>query len=206
MVKTGALTTEQRQAASAAPLDLVPASKLGAQEAPHFVTYVRQMVEQQFGTEALFREGLQITTSLDLDLQHLAEKSAADHTAAIRERNATNAALVAIQPSSGEILAMLGSVDFNDPSIDGQVNVALSLRQPGSTLKPFTYVTAFSKGWNPATLVWDIPMTFPGGYRPNDFDNKFPGPMSARDALAQSRNIPAVEVLQFVTVPSMLDT
>ena len=206
MVKTGAITAEQRQAASAAPLDLVPASKLGAQEAPHFVTYVRQLVEQQFGTESLFRGGLQVTTSLDLDLQHLAEKSAADHIAAIRERNATNAALVAIQPSSGEILAMLGSVDFNDLSIDGQVNVALALRQPGSTLKPFTYISAFSKGWNPATMLWDIPTAFPGGYKPNDFDNKFPGPLTVREALAQSRNIPAVEALQFVTVPEMLAT
>src|SRR5438132_710899 len=102
----------------------------------------------------------------------LAEKSATDHIAALRQRNATNAALVAIQPSSGEVLAMLGSVDFNDPKISGQVNVALSLRQPGSTLKPFTYVTAFGKGWNPTTMMWDIPTTFPGGYKPNEFDNK----------------------------------
>ena len=101
---------------------------------------------------------------------------------------------------------MLGSVKFDDPSIDGQVNVALALRQPGSTLKPFTYVTAFGKGWNPATLLWDIPTTFPGGYKPNDFDDKFPGPMTVRDALAQSRNIPAVEALQFVSVPEMLAT
>ena len=113
---------------------------------------------------------------------------------------------MAIQPSSGEILAMLGSVDFNDLSIDGQVNVALALRQPGSTLKPFTYISAFSKGWNPATMLWDIPTAFPGGYKPNDFDNKFPGPLTVREALAQSRNIPAVEALQFVTVPEMLAT
>ena len=107
--------------------------KVGPQEAPHFVTYVRQLVEDQFGTEALFRLGLQITTSLDLDMQHLAEKSASDHIADIKARNATNAALVAIQPSSGEVMAMLGSVKFNDQSIAGQVNVALSPRQPGST-------------------------------------------------------------------------
>ena len=206
MVRTGAITAAQRQSAASASIKLIPTSQLGPQEAPHFVTYVRQMVEQQFGTESLFREGLQITTSLDLDLQHLAEKSATDHIAAIRQRNATNAALVAIQPSSGQVLAMLGSVDFNDPKISGQVNVALSLRQPGSTLKPFTYVTAFGKGWNPATMLWDIPTTFPGGYKPNDFDNRFPGPLAVRDALAQSRNIPAVEALQFVTVPEMLAT
>jgi membrane carboxypeptidase/penicillin-binding protein PbpC len=101
---------------------------------------------------------------------------------------------------------MVGSVNFNDTGINGQVNVALAQRQPGSTLKPFTYVTAFSKGWNPATMLWDIPTTFPGSYKPNDFDDKFPGPMAVRDALAQSRNIPAVEALQFVTVPEMLAT
>jgi 1A family penicillin-binding protein len=206
MVRTGAITPQQREAAAAAPLNLVAANQTGTQEAPHFVTYVRQLVEQQFGTEALYREGLQVTTSLDLDLQHLAESKAAAHIADIKARNATNAALVAIQPSTGEVLAMLGSVDFNDTSINGQVNVALALRQPGSTLKPFTYVTAFGKGWNPATPVWDIPTTFPGGYKPNDFDDKFPGPMAVRDALAQSRNIPAVEALQFVTVPDMLAT
>ena len=206
MVKTGAITQAQRDAAVVAPLNFVPPSQNVAQEAPHFVTYVRQLVEQQFGTEALYRAGLQITTSLDLDLQHLAEKSARDHIADIKKRNATNAALVSIQPSTGEIVAMLGSVDFNDANINGQVNVALALRQPGSTLKPFTYVTAFSKGWNPATMLWDIPTTFPGGYRPNDFDNKFAGSLTIRDALAQSRNIPAVEALQFVTVPDMLAT
>ncbi|MBV9578721.1 MAG: PBP1A family penicillin-binding protein, partial [Chloroflexi bacterium] len=206
MVRTGAITPEQEAAAAAAPLKLVPPTQSGPQEAPHFVTYVRQELEQQFGTDALYSQGLQVTTSLDLDLQHLAETKAAAHIADIKARNATNAALVAIQPSTGEVLAMLGSVNFDDASIDGQVNVALALRQPGSTLKPFTYITAFGKGWNPATTVWDIPTTFPGGYKPNDFDDKFPGPMAVRDALAQSRNIPAVEALQFVTVPDMLDT
>jgi 1A family penicillin-binding protein len=206
MVNTHAITAADRDAAAKAPLKLIPATQTGPREAPHFVTYVRQLVEQQFGTEALFREGLQITTSLDLDLQHLAEKSATEHIADIKARNATNAALVAIQPASGEVMAMLGSVRFDDPSIDGQVNVALSPRQPGSTLKPFTYVTAFEKGWNPATLLWDVPTTFPGGYKPNDFDNKFPGPMTVRDALAQSRNIPAVQALQFVGVQDMLVT
>src|SRR5438876_45063 len=155
-VRSGAITQAQRDAAYSAPLKLVPVSHVGPQEAPHFVTHVRQLVEDRFGTEALFREGLQITTSLDLDLQHLAEKSASEHIVDIKARNATNAALVAIQPSSGEVMAMLGSVKFDDPSIAGQVNVALSPRQPGSTLKPFTYVTAVSIGWTPATLMLDI--------------------------------------------------
>jgi penicillin-binding protein 1C len=206
MVRTGAITAGQADDAARTALKFTPPSASGTREAPHFVTYVQQAIEDHFGTEALYREGLQVTTSMDLDLQHAAEDAAAKHIADIRARNATNAALVSIQPSTGEIMAMLGSVDFDDESIDGQVNVALAPRQPGSTLKPFTYVTAFAKGWSPATLLWDIPTTFPGGYRPNDFDNRFPGPMSVRDALAQSRNIPAIEALQFVSVPELLNT
>jgi len=206
MVRTGAITQAQSDAAWRTPLELVPLSSAGTREAPHFVNYVLQQVESRFGTEALFRDGLQITTSIDLDLQHAAEDAASKHIADIKARNATNAALVSIDPKSGEIVAMLGSVDFDNASIDGQVNVALAPRQPGSTLKPFTYVTAFAKGWSPATLVWDIPTTFPGGYRPNDFDGKFPGPMTVRSALAQSRNIPALEALQFVSVPELLAT
>ncbi|MDQ3809518.1 MAG: PBP1A family penicillin-binding protein, partial [Chloroflexota bacterium] len=204
MARTGAITAAQRDEAAIAPIKLVPASASGAREAPHFVNYVLQTVEQRFGTEALFRDGLQITTTLDLDLQHAAEDAARKHIADIKARSATNAALVAIQPGSGEVMAMLGSVDFDDPTIDGQVNVALAPRQPGSTLKPFTYLTAFARGWSPATLLWDVPTTFPGGYRPANFDGKFPGPMSVRNALAQSRNIPAIEALQFVTVPEMV--
>src|SRR5437762_504438 len=122
MVRTGAISEADRAGAASASIKLLPPNQAGGpQEAPHFVTYVQQQVEQQFGTEALFREGLQITTSLNLNMQHVAEESARQHIADIRARNATNAALVAIQPSSGEILAMLGSVDFNNSSINGQV-------------------------------------------------------------------------------------
>lgn len=206
MERTGAITDDQRMAAEAAPLPFRARSDTGSHEAPHFVDYVRQLLEQQFGTEALYRSGLQVTTTLDLDAQHAAETAARDHIDAIRDRNATNAALVSIQPSTGEIVAMLGSVNYNDPSIDGQVNVALAERQPGSTLKPLTYLTAFAKGWNPATMVFDVPTTFGGTYTPLDFDHKFPGPMRVRDALAQSRNIPAVEALEFVGIPDMLAT
>ncbi len=206
MERTGAITEDERLAAEAAPLPLRARSDTGSHEAPHFVDYVRQLLEQQFGTEALYRSGLQVTTTLDLDAQHAAETAARDHIDAIRARNATNAALVSIQPSTGEIMAMLGSANYNDPSTDGQVNVALAERQPGSTLKPFTYLAAFAKGWNPATMVFDVPTTFGGTYTPLDFDQKFAGPMRVRDALAQSRNIPAVEALEFVGIPDMLAT
>jgi 1A family penicillin-binding protein len=206
MVRSGAITAAERDAAASKPIKLMPEVQTGPREAPHFVTYVRQLIEQRFGTHALFGEGLQVTTSLDLDLQHQAEKAAADQIAQLRASNATNAALVSIQPTTGELMAMLGSVKFDDPAIEGQFNVALSPRQPGSAMKPFTYLTAFGKGWNPATEVWDIQTTFPGGYQPEEADGTFPGPMSVRDALAQSRNVPAVEALQFVGVPEMLAT
>ena len=206
MVRVGAASPQQAAAAATAPLDLRPRAANVSSEAPHFVNYVRQLVEDQLGTDALFRGGLQITTTLDLGLQHTAEQVARKHIEAIRARNATNAALVAIKPVTGEILSMLGSVDFDDPSIDGQVNVALAERQPGSTLKPFTYLTAFAKGWNPATLVMDVPTVFGGNYRPNDYDNKFRGPLRVREALAQSLNVPAVQALEFVGVRDMLAT
>jgi membrane carboxypeptidase/penicillin-binding protein PbpC len=103
-----------------------------------------------------------------------------------------------MRPSSGEILAMLGSVDFFNPEIDGQVNVALRLRQPGSAIKPVTYVAAFEKGWTPATLIMDVPIEFPDGYKPTNYDEKFRGPVLLREALGSSYNVPAVKTLQYV--------
>ncbi len=206
MARTGTISSAERDAALRAPIQLRSRTAAAQPRAPHFVTWVRQLLEDQLGADALYRSGLQVTTSLDLDAQQVAEHAARQHIDAIRARNATNAALVSIRPSTGEILAMLGSVDFDDPKIDGQVNVALAPRQPGSTLKPFTYLTAFAKGWNPATPLMDIPTVFGGSYRPNDYDNKFRGVVRVRQALAQSLNIPAVEALQFTGISAMLDT
>src|SRR5439155_5205499 len=134
----------------------------------------------------------------DLSLQDAAERAAREQIQAIRERNASNAALVAMKSETGEVLAMVGSLDFNDPTIDGQVNVALRPRQPGSTLKPFTYLASFAKGWSPATMLMDVPTTFGGNYSPKNFDGQFHGPVRVRQALAQSLNIPAVKALEFV--------
>jgi len=176
--------------------------------APHFVAYVRQVVEQTYGPEALYRgQGLRIYTTLDLDLQQTAEQIVAEHVAALADRHVTDGALVAIEPSTGYILAMVGSADYYNEEIDGQVNVALSLRQPGSAIKPLTYVAAFEKGWTPATLIWDMPTEFPDGanppYVPRNYDEKFHGPVLVRDALANSYNIPAVKALQFIGVPAL---
>ncbi len=179
-------------------------------QAPHFVTYVRDLLEKQYGTEVVYRGGLQVTTTLDLKLQKIAEEEARKQIDALKGKNVTNAALVALDPKTGEILAMLGSVDFFDKTIDGQVNVALRLRQPGSSIKPINYVAAFEKGWTPATVLTDVKTEFPipgqPTYIPENYDRREHGLVSVRTALASSFNIPAVKTLQFVTVPRMMDT
>ncbi|NIV33702.1 MAG: hypothetical protein GWN58_30925, partial [Anaerolineae bacterium] len=153
---------------------------------------------------------LKVTTTLDSRLQNIAEEEARAHLKDLQDRHATNAALVALKPDTGEVLAMLGSADFNNAEIDGQVNVTMRLRQPGSSIKPVTYVTAFEQGWTPATLIWDTETEFIDelgrSYVPKNYDRKVRGPVLVRQALAQSLNIPAVKALDFVGLPAMLDT
>ncbi len=208
MVEAGYITPAEAEAAAAEPLNLRP-RRLDVR-APHFVTWVQQLLEQKYGTDVLYRSGLRVHTTLDLDLQAIAQEEARAHLATLKGLHATNAALVAIEPNTGEIVAMLGSVDFNDPQIDGQVNVALRPRQPGSSIKPVTYVTAFEKGWTPATLIWDVETEFKDAlgrsYVPKNYDRKEHGPVLVRRALAQSLNIPAVKTLDLVGLPAMLDT
>jgi len=194
------------------------APRLDIITAPHFVVYVRQWIEQQYGADILYRVvevgdeklyGLRIYTTLDPHLQALAEEAVHEGVTALADRNATNGALVALDPTTGHILAMVGSADFDDEEIDGQVNVALRCRQPGSSIKPLTYAAAFEHGWTPATLMWDLRTEFPDGanppYIPVNYDGKYHGPMLLRDALANSYNVPAVEALQFVGVDGLLE-
>jgi penicillin-binding protein 1C len=177
--------------------------------AAHFVTYVRQVVEEVYDSpEALYRgEGYRIYTTLDPDLQALAESIVADRVATLASRDVTNGSLVAIEPSTGHIVAMVGSADFYNEEIDGQVNVALRERQPGSSIKPLTYVAAFEQGWTPSTQIWDLETEFPDGanppYIPVNYDERFHGPVLLRDALANSYNVPAVKALQFIGIPSL---
>jgi 1A family penicillin-binding protein len=206
MVRHGMIGAEQADAARAKPIALRPRQESGPIQAPHFVNFVRQLLERSYSPDTLFRDGLQIRTTLDLRLQQQAEQAARDQIAELRQRDASNAAVVAIQPGSGEILAMVGSVDYSNVSISGQVNVALADRQPGSALKPFTYLTAFQRGWAPSTMVMDVPTTFGGTYTPLNYDQKFRGPVSVRRALAASLNVPAVKALEFVGIDAMLQT
>ncbi len=206
MVKHGFISPEQAEEARATPLHFAePKQDI---KAPHFVNYVRDLLIQKYGEQAVFNLGLQVITTLDLDLQQTAEQIIREHIQQIRRYRATNAALVAINPNTGEILTMVGSADFYDQSIDGQVNVALSFRQPGSAIKPITYAAAFERGWTPATILDDSPIELRIGnrvYRPNNHDFKFRGPIPIRKALAGSLNIPAIRTIQFVGVENMIE-
>lgn len=178
--------------------------------APHFVMYVRELISEKYG-KALYSGGLKITTSLDMNLQVLGEDVVREQVAITsRSLNGRNGSLVAIDPRTGEILAMVGSVDYFDASIDGQVNVANSERQPGSAFKPFTYLTAFMKGWSPATMVVDEPVTLNDvgnrTYVVQNVDKTYKGPVAVRDALANSMNVPAIKAIQFAGVNETINT
>ncbi len=204
MVEQGMLTQAEADLITAEPLVLHPPQ--ADLIAPHFVFYVRDMLEQRYGPDLLYRAGLRVITSIDLAWQAEAQRIAQEQIATLRARNANNAAVVMLAPD-GQILAMVGSVDFNAP--DGEVNVALAPRQPGSTLKPFVYAAALQRGWTPATVIWDTPSrwTSPDGtiYEPKNYDGAFHGPLRLRMALANSLNIPAVKALEFVGVAPFVE-
>ena len=210
MVKQGYITAAEADAAWYAVLDLTPARY--TLRAPHFVMYVRQLLEELFGSEIVYKGGLQVYTTLDPRLQDTAQRVAREQIELLRDHNVTNASLVALQPQTGEILAMLGSVDFYDNNIDGQVNVALRARQPGSAIKPFTYLATFEKDpgwWTTATLIEDVLTEFPDGanepYVPVNYDGREHGWVSVRSSLANSYNIPAVKALEYVGIPALRD-
>ncbi|KKP86374.1 MAG: hypothetical protein UR87_C0021G0003 [candidate division CPR3 bacterium GW2011_GWE2_35_7] len=178
--------------------------------APHFVLYVKSILEEKYGTKLVEQGGLQVTTSLDYEMQKIAEEEVRfqiDRLAS-QNANARNGALVAIDPRTGEVLSMVGSVDYFDAANDGNVNVALSLRQPGSSMKPIMYAAAFEKGYTAATFLSDIQTTWPdgaGGYTPKESDGRYWGPMLLREALANSRNVPAVKMMQLTGVQTVVD-
>ena len=172
---------------------------------PHWVNFVRSELEKQYDAQTIYRSGFIVYTTLDPTLQNEAQRLVTEQVALLADKNARNGALVSIKPSTGEILAMVGSPDFNNDAISGQINMADSpTRQPGSSIKPITYVAAFEKGWTPATLIWDVPTDFPDGanppYVPKNYDDRFHGPVTARIALSNSFNIPAVKTLEFVGI------
>lgn len=177
---------------------------------PHWVNFIREQLEQEFDAQTIYRSGFTVTTSIDPALQAVAQQAVRDQISQLVGYNANNGALISIKPSTGEILAMVGSADFFNIDIQGQVNMAISnTRQPGSSIKPLVYLAAFEKGWTPSTLIWDIPSTFPPSGDPNDtnpayepvnYDGRFHGPVTVRSALANSFNIPAVKALDYVGI------
>jgi len=179
-------------------------------DAPHFVFYVREELEKIYGRERLERGGLKIYTTLDFDMQNRAQKMVTEYGVELPRYGASNASLVAIDPKTGEVLAMVGSVDYFDRENDGNVNVALMDRQPGSSFKPLVYTAAFEKGYQPETKLYDVTTSFgPDGtgkeYEPDNFDSKKYGLVDIRKAVQGSLNIPAVKTQYLVGTEDTID-
>lgn len=209
MVKYRYITRDEATAAFNEPLH--PKNERTGQiaNAPHFTEYVKNYIIEHYGEEALY-SGLQVTTTIDLPLQAQAEQIVASGVADMQQYEYNNGAMVVMVPWSGEVLAMVGSADFNSALINGQVNYATSLIQPGSSIKPIVYTAAFEKGWNPATVMMDVPTTWKvegqPDYQPNNYTGQSYGAVPVRIALSNSLNIPAVKATDFVGVQGVMDT
>ncbi len=178
-------------------------------KAPHWVMWIRDRLEQQFGDRTVYEGGLRVYTTLDLELNDRLQQVLQANVDVIHEQGGNNTALIAVSPRTGEILAFHGSLDYNDDTIDGQVNVLTNERQPGSSIKPVIYAASFLKGWAPGTSIDDNRTCWqdkPGNqWCPNNFDNQFHGQTTARSALGNSINIPAVKTLEYVGLPAAID-
>ncbi|MBN1373916.1 transglycosylase domain-containing protein [Candidatus Dojkabacteria bacterium] len=185
-------------------------------KSPHFVLWVRQLLVEMYGAEVVEQGGLTVITSLDYDMQQIAQEEirvAIDGTGTevgFREQyNVNNGAMVVLDPQTGEILVMVGSYDYwtiDDPRVDGNVNVTLSPRQMGSAVKPITYLTAFEQGYSPSTLAPDISWSFGAAYQPKNWDGRYDGIIPMRDALLRSRNLPALYTSELVGVHNFVAT
>ena len=215
MLRDGYITPEESVAAKTEDLKIGG----GVEErfdikAPHFSVYVRKWLEDKFGADAVYRGGLKVYTTLDLDLQNFAQDAISNQVKKLtdEDHNANNGSTVVIRPTTGEILAMVGSADYWNDSIDGKFNVATGLRQPGSSFKPFTYLTLLSQGVPASYGFLDVRTEFqqPGAnppiYVPENYDRKYHGYARMRLALARSYNIPAVRALEMAGVGNVVRT
>jgi len=217
MAKQGYISQEQARLAEAEKLSFAPVPF--PINAPHFVMYLRGELERQYGLEAIYRRGLKVYTTLDLRMQQAAERIVRYRLRELTRqgngeppRNVRNAALVALDPHTGEVLVMLGSPDYFDAHIDGAVNVAVAIRQPGSSIKPITYAAAFDPELpdplTPGSMMADVRTAFVtregDPYVPQNYDREFHGPVLLRQALASSYNLVAVKVLDHVGLERML--
>lgn len=210
MVDNKYITKEEGQKVLS-ELDTISFKGLGSKiKAPHFVMYVKQLLEDKYGANILDQGGLKITTTLNWDLQQKAEKTVKEEVEKVaKSLNISNGASVILDTNSGEILSMVGSKDFFDKTIDGEVNVTTRLRQPGSSIKPLVYATAFMKNYSPSSVIADVVTEFPGKddltpYIPKNYDGKEHGLLHLRDALASSINIPAVKLVALLGVDNVL--
>lgn len=177
--------------------------------APHFVFYIKKLLAEQYGEAVVNQGGLEVTTTLDLKLQQAAQKIVTDEITKLTPLKVSNGAALVTEPKTGQILAMVGSKDYFDFEHDGQVNVTLRPRQPGSAIKPLTYAIALERGQTPSSIIDDSPVTYQTigspPYSPKNYDGKFHGKVTLRESLASSYNVPAVKTLAAIGVSKMLD-
>lgn len=203
MARENFITPTQAEEAQSKKLVVIP--RRDTILAPHFVMYVRDIVAEKYGDE-IFSTGLSIITTLDIEQQKAAEAAVGEGAVRNRERfGIQNAGLVSLNPKTGEVLAMVGSADYFNSEIGGQFNVTTARRQPGSAFKPIVYATALKGKYSPSSIFFDLPTDF-NGYKPNNFDGRYRGPVTMREALGQSLNIPAVKALGLASIKEALKT
>ncbi len=205
MAELGYITPEQAEEAKTDDvLSRVNAASEGI-IAPHFVFYVKEVLAEEFGEQLVERGGLKVITTLDVSKQAAAEEVITEQYDFLGEWGATNAALLSYEPETGDILAMVGSADYFNDDISGKYNSLLGLRQPGSSIKPIVYATAFEKGYTPSTVLYDVVTQFgAGGYTPQNHDYSESGPVTMKEALARSMNIPAVKTLYLSDIDDVI--
>lgn len=210
MREDGYITNVEEKKSVASLSAVLIATQSGDLHAPHFVFFVKQVLESKFGSQVVEEGGLRVTTTLDLDLQTKTQSIVSEEINKVKHLNISNGAAVVMDVNSGQILAMVGSRNWSDESYDGKYNVVTAFRQPGSSIKPVLYLTALKKGYTASTLIMDTPTVFPGGdkpeYIPVNYDGKFRGPVSIREALGNSLNIPAVKMVSLVGIKDMMST
>ena len=218
MFDTKVISNEDYEKAKNEQVSFIPREN-NSIKAPHFVDFVKQYLEDKYGTGAFDEGGYVVATTLDYNLQAKGEEIVKKYALENETKfKASNAGLVAVDAKTGQILTMIGSRDYFDEKIDGKYNITTAKRQPGSTFKPFAYATAFSKGLRPETVVFDLRTQFSTNcapsdfsdntdcYAPSNFDDKFRGPMTLRSALAESINIPALKVLYLAGIKDTIKT
>ncbi len=207
MREDGYISSQLEKDTDASLSGVLISTSSGELRAPHFVFYVKQQLAAKYGEQVLEQGGLRVTTTLDLDLQNKVQQIVSQEINKVKIYKISNGAAVVMDVKTGQILAMVGSKDWNDQT-DGKFNVVTALRQPGSSIKPVVYLEALKKGYTASTMLMDVQTSFPGGdkpeYVPVDYDGKWRGPVLVRDALGNSLNIPAVKMVALVGVKDML--